>query len=87
MRKTLIALLSIVSIGMVLPAASARDGFQSGRSVRWNGPWGSNYRWHGADWWGGYGYASYYGSDSCYLVWQRFWDGYGWRLRSVQVCG
>jgi hypothetical protein len=86
MRIT-IALFAIVSIGMVLPTASARGRFHGGSSVRWNGPWGSSYRWHGADWWGGYGYASYYGSDSCYLVWQRFWDGYGWRLRSVPVCG
>jgi hypothetical protein len=23
----------------------------------------------------------------CYLQRQRFWDGFGWRLRTVRVCG
>ncbi|MFC0240123.1 hypothetical protein [Rhodopseudomonas telluris] len=27
----------------------------------------------------------YYGS--CYWQRQRFWDGYGWRIRRVRVCG
>ncbi|MGZ3409204.1 MAG: hypothetical protein ACXWJW_02505 [Xanthobacteraceae bacterium] len=50
---------------------------------------------------GGYGYAPYgyapapvyYGGPAyaygprCYWQRQRFWDGYGWRLRRVQVCG
>ena len=22
----------------------------------------------------------------CYLQRQRFWDGYGWRVRNVRVC-
>jgi hypothetical protein len=96
MRKTLIALFAIVSIGMVLPTASARDGFHGGRyrSVSWGAPWGSNYRWHGPDWWGvtgvggyGYGYAQDHDNGGCYLVRQRFWDGYGWRTRVGQVCG
>lgn len=26
----------------------------------------------------------YYGD--CYLQRQRFWDGYGWRVRNVRVC-
>ncbi|TKT72153.1 hypothetical protein YH63_012395 [Afipia massiliensis] len=30
----------------------------------------------------GYGY---YGGG-CYLQRERFWDGYGWRVRRVQVC-
>lgn len=32
---------------------------------------------------GGYGYAS----APCYWTRERFWDGYGWRFRRVQVCG
>ena len=44
---------------------------------------------------GGYGYApapAYYGGPyaygpPCYWQQQRFWDGYGWRLRRVWVCG
>jgi hypothetical protein len=91
MCKTRIALFAIVSIGLVLPTvASARSGFH-GRSVTWSAGWRNDYRWHGPDWWGGGGYGSgyapYYGNDGCYLVWQRFWNGYGWRLRSIQVCG
>jgi len=98
MRKTLIALHAIVSIGFVSPAvASARHGFHGYRSVTWGGPWGSDYRWHGPDWLGvtsvggygygyPYGYAPYYDSG-CFFVRQRFWDGYGWRARAVQVCG
>lgn len=35
----------------------------------------------------GYGYApAYYGGGGCYLQRQRVWDGYGWRIRRVQVC-
>jgi hypothetical protein len=96
MRKTLIALFAIVSIGFVSPTASARSGFHGGyRSVSWGGGWRVGYRWHGPDWWGvtgvggygyGYDYAPYYGNGGCYLVRERFWDGYGWRSRAVQVC-
>lgn len=46
----------------------------------------------------GYGYAPSYGYRPAYVVdpapygpcyWQtqRFWDGYGWRLRRIRVCG
>jgi hypothetical protein len=91
MRKTLIALFAIVSIGFVSPTvASARGGFH-GRGVSWGGGWRAGYRWHGPDWWGvtgvgGYEYTPYYDSG-CYVVRQRFWDGYGWRARAVQICG
>jgi hypothetical protein len=40
----------------------------------------------------GYGYyggPAYVGGPGgpCYWQRQRFWDGYGWRMRSVRVCG
>ena len=38
----------------------------------------------------GYGYyggPSYVVEPSCYWQRQRFWDGYGWRIRRVRVCG
>ena len=41
---------------------------------------------------GGYGgggyYAGgpYYAAGDCRLRRERFWDGYGWRVRRVQVC-
>lgn len=38
---------------------------------------------------GYYGAPAYYGGGyggGCYLQRERFWDGYGWRVRRVQVC-
>jgi hypothetical protein len=44
----------------------------------------------------GYGYyggpayvagPGYDGYEGCYWQRQRFWDGYGWRIRRVRVCG
>ena len=40
----------------------------------------------------GYGYyggPAYVADDygDCYWQRQRFWDGYGWRVRRVRVCG
>jgi len=32
----------------------------------------------------GPGYAGYYGR--CFWQRQRFWDGYGWRIRNARVC-
>lgn len=52
------------------------------------GYYGPGYGYYG----GGYapayygGYAPYYGGG-CYVRRERFWDGYGWRVRRVQVCG
>jgi hypothetical protein len=42
----------------------------------------------------GYGYGpgyygpgpGYVGGPGCYWQRQRFWDGYGWRIRNVRVC-
>jgi hypothetical protein len=38
---------------------------------------------------GPYGYegAGYYPGSGCYLQRQRFWDGFMWRVRRVEVCG
>ena len=36
---------------------------------------------------GYYGAPAYYGGPGCYWQRQRVWDGYGWRIRRVQVCG
>ena len=34
------------------------------------------------------GYSPYYAGayGPCYWQRQRFWDGYGWRMRNVRVC-
>ena len=38
---------------------------------------------------GPYGYygAAYYPPPGCYWQRQRYWDGFVWRVRPVQVCG
>jgi hypothetical protein len=52
---------------------------------------GPGYYGYGPGYYGpGYGYyggPAYVAADYC--VWQRqqFWDGYGWRVRRVRVCG
>jgi hypothetical protein len=45
--------------------------------------YGPGYGYYG----GGPAYVAddYYGG--CYWQRQRFWDGYGWRIRRVRVCG
>ena len=35
---------------------------------------------------GYYGGPAYVAGPPCYWQRQRFWDGYGWRVRRVQVC-
>jgi hypothetical protein len=35
---------------------------------------------------GGPGYVAGPGYGGCYMQRQRFWDGYAWRVRRVQVC-
>ena len=87
MRKTLIALIAIVSIGTVLPTvASARGGFHGGgyRAVSWGGGWRAGYRWHGPDWWGVTGIGGYgYGYGYPYGYYGAAWPGVavgGWFL-------
>ena len=38
---------------------------------------------------GPYGYygAGYYPGPSCYIRHQRYWDGFMWRVRPIEVCG
>jgi len=36
---------------------------------------------------GGYYGPAYVSTPGCYWQRQRFWDGYGWRIRQVRVCG
>jgi len=33
------------------------------------------------------GYGGYGGYGGCYWTRQRVWDGWGWRIRPVRVCG
>jgi hypothetical protein len=36
---------------------------------------------------GGPAYVAGPAYDNCFWQRQRFWDGYGWRIRRVRVCG
>jgi hypothetical protein len=47
---------------------------------------GPRYYGPGYGYYGGPGYVSEDYGD-CYWQRQRFWDGYGWRIRRVRVCG
>ena len=97
LRKTILALVAVASIGLLSPTmASARGGM--------GGHGGGGFRGAGlglglglglAGAYGAYGYGYGYGpyaysgydDGGCYLVRRRIWTPYGWRLRRVQVCG
>ena len=102
MKKTLMALgavaaLAISSVAMPAPAHAQRGvaagvaagllggAIVGGAIASQNGYYG------GPGYYGpGYGGPAYvvdpgYGPD-CYVQRQRFWDGYGWRVRNVRVC-
>lgn len=48
------------------------------------GYYGPGYGYYGPGY-GYYGGPAYVGGP-CYWQRQRFWDGYGWRVRNVRVC-
>ena len=50
--------------------------------------YGPRYYGPGYGYYGGPAYVAAPGyEDGCYWQRQRFWDGYGWRIRRVRVCG
>ncbi|GEC14604.1 hypothetical protein [Nitrobacter winogradskyi] len=53
------------------------------------GYYGPGYGYYGGGYGPGYGYygPGYAAAPGCYWQRQRFWDGFGWRLRNVRVCG
>ncbi|GAB1717105.1 MAG: hypothetical protein NTAFB05_21470 [Nitrobacter sp.] len=65
--------------GAILGGALAGPGYYG------PGYYGPGYGYYGP----GYGYygPGYVAAPGCYWQRQRFWDGYGWRLRRVRVCG
>jgi len=42
---------------------------------------------YGPGYYGGPAYVAGPGYGNCFWQRQRFWDGYGWRIRRVRVCG
>lgn len=76
-------------------AAGVLGGLAAGAII--GGAFGPRYYGPGYGYYGpGYGYGgyapAYYGGyapaydGGCYLRRERFWDGYAWRVRRVQVC-
>ena len=76
MRKSFTAFIVVATIAGSLTAtpASAQRGGVAAPDRYWPAPYGA-----------GPGPYDYFGS--CEWVTQRFWDGYGWRVRRVRVCG
>jgi hypothetical protein len=102
MRKTLMALAAVatLAISAVATPAHAQRGFGAGLAagiiggaivggaIAGPGYYGPGYYGPGYGYYGPRAYVAdpgYYGD--CYWQRQRFWDGYGWRIRRVRVCG
>jgi len=100
MKKTLMALgavatLALSAIAMPVPAHAQRGvaagvaagliggAIVGGAIASQNGYYGPGYY---APGYGGPAYVVDPGYGDCYLQRQRFWDGYGWRVRNVRVC-
>jgi hypothetical protein len=65
--------------GAIVGGALAGPGYYYGPGYGYYGPG-----------YGDYGRRAYYADDyygGCVWQRQRFWDGYGWRIRRVRVCG
>jgi hypothetical protein len=80
MKKTFAAFVAVATIAGSLAAtpASAQRGAAAGVA-------GPGRYYEPAPYGAGPGPYDYFGS--CEWVTQRFWDGYGWRVRRVRVCG
>ena len=102
MRKSLMALAAVATLAVsaVGTPAHAQRGFGAGvaagviggaivgGALAGPGYYGPGYYGPGYGYYGGPAYVAdpgYYGG--CYWQRQRFWDGYGWRIRRVRVCG
>jgi hypothetical protein len=76
MRKTFAALVAVATIAgsiVATPARAQRGVAAPGRYYE-PVPYGA-------------GRGPYDDFGSCEWVTQRFWDGHGWRVRRVRVCG
>jgi hypothetical protein len=75
MRKTFAALVAVATITCSLAtSASAQRGVAAGAGPGYPAPYGA-------------GPGPYDDFGGCEWVTQRFWDGHGWRVRRVRVCG
>ena len=76
MRKIFSAFVAVATIAVSFAAtpASAQRGVAASGSHYEPAPYGA-------------GRGPYDDFGSCEWVTQRFWDGHGWRVRRVRVCG
>jgi hypothetical protein len=99
MKKSLLALAAVatLAVSMASPAYAWRGGWGPGLAAGLIGGaiiggaiasspygYGPGYGYYGP------GYPAYVGGGPygpCYWQRQRFWDGYGWQVRNVRVCG
>jgi hypothetical protein len=102
MALAAVATLAVSAVGAPAPAHAQRGlgvGIAAGLlgGVIVGGAIASSPYYYGPGYYGpgygpGYGYygrPAYVANDpyGCYWQRQRFWDGYGWRMRNVRVCG
>jgi hypothetical protein len=100
MRKTLMALAAVATLAVSAVAAPQAAEARNGRiaagvaagligSAIVGGAIASQNGYYAPGYGPGYGYyggPAYVAEPSCFVQRQRFWDGYGWRVRNVQVC-
>ena len=92
MKKTFAALVAVATVAGSLTAtpASAQRGVAAGVAAGLIGGAIASQRGYYGDYYGpGYGYyggPAYVEDVACVWQRQRFWDGYGWRVRRVRVC-
>ena len=94
MKKTFSAFLAVATVAGALAAtpASAQRGVAAGVAAGLiggaivGGAIASQNGYYGPGYYGGPAYVAGPGYGGCYWQRQRFWDGYGWRVRRVQVC-
>jgi len=100
MKKTIAALVAVATIAgslvSVAPAARADGGRIAagvaggliGGAIASQNPYYYGPGYYGPrPYYGGPAYVAVPGYYDCYWQRQRFWDGYGWRIRRVRVCG
>ena len=93
-----VAALAISTVAMPAPAHEQRGvaagvaagliggAIVGGAIASQNGYYGPGYGYAPGYYGGGPAYVVDPGYGDCFLQRQRFWDGYGWRVRNVRVC-
>jgi hypothetical protein len=96
MKRTLMAIAAAATLALSTLAAPAPAYAQRGVAAGVaagliggaivGGAIASQNGYYGPGYYGGPAYVAGPGYGGCYWQRQRFWDGYGWRVRRVQVC-